>query len=259
MNELKVFSNEELGSVRTVVVDGEPFLAGKDVAEILGYNDTAQAVRKHVDEDDKGVVEMTTPRGKQKLVVINESGLYSLILLSKLPTAKKFKKWVTSEVLPAIRKHGVYALDEVLANPDFMIQALEALKAERAARQAAEDVVAIQSQQIAELKPKADYHDVVLNCTDLVSISKISKDYGWTAQQMNRFLHEKGIQYKQGSIWLLYKDYAGKGYTHTKTHTYLGSHGDEHCKVQTYWTQKGRLFIYDLMVAAGYRPLIECK
>ena len=106
MSELKVFQNEEFGAVRTITINGEPYFVGKDVANILGYTDTAKAIRVHVDEEDKGVDEMDTPGGKQKTVFINESGLYSLILSSKLPTAKRFKRWVTSEVLPSIRKHG---------------------------------------------------------------------------------------------------------------------------------------------------------
>jgi anti-repressor protein len=119
------------------------------------------------------------------------------------------------------------------------------------------DTVAIQNQQITEMKPKASYYDVVLNCKDLISTSAIAKDYGKSAIWMNRFLHEKGVQFKQGEIWLLYQKYAEKGYTSTKTHSYLGTQGDQHTKVHTYWTQKGRLFIYGLMKADGMPPLIE--
>lgn len=111
--EIQIFANDQFGEVRTLTKDGEPWFVGKDVADILGYSDTAQAVRKHIDDEDKGVVEMTTPGGKQNMVIINESGLYSLILSSKLPTARAFKRWVTSEVLPAIRKHGEYTAPKV--------------------------------------------------------------------------------------------------------------------------------------------------
>jgi anti-repressor protein len=119
------------------------------------------------------------------------------------------------------------------------------------------DTVAIQNQQITEMKPKASYYDVVLNCKDLISTSAIAKDYGKSAIWMNRYLHEKGVQFKQGEIWLLYQKFAEKGYTSTKTHSYLGTQGDQHTKVHTYWTQKGRLFIYGLMKADGMPPLIE--
>ena len=116
---------------------------------------------------------------------------------------------------------------------------------------------AVQGQQILEMKPKVSYYDVVLNCKDLISTSAIAKDYGKSAIWMNRYLHEKRVQFKQGDIWLLYQKYAEKGYTSTKTHTYPGSDGENHTKVHTYWTQKGRLFIYELMTSDGMYPLIE--
>ena len=117
--------------------------------------------------------------------------------------------------------------------------------------------IAVQSQQIAELRPKASYYDLVLNCKDLISTSAIAKDYGKSAVWMNRWLHEKGVQFKQGDIWLLYQRYAEKGYSSTKTHSYFGTDGEPHTKVHTYWTQKGRLFIYGLMKEDGILPLIE--
>ena len=133
-NPILKFTNEMFGEVRVVEIDVEPWFIGKDVAETLGYTDIKQAIRKHVDDDDKGGVEMTTPGGRQKVIAINESGLYSLILLSKLPTAREFKYWITSEVLPYIRKHGAYLTDEVLnnilADPDFGIHLLTEIKEE---------------------------------------------------------------------------------------------------------------------------------
>lgn len=131
MNQLQIFENPEFGAVRTVEIDGEPWLVGKDVAEALGYANPQKAIRDHVDDEDKGVNESFTVNGTQG-ILINESGLYSLVLSSKLPTARKFKHWVTSEVLPSIRRHGLYAADELLNNPDLMIRAMEELKAERA-------------------------------------------------------------------------------------------------------------------------------
>ena len=119
------------------------------------------------------------------------------------------------------------------------------------------ETVAVQNQQILEMQPKVSYYDVVLNCKDLISTSAIAKDYGKSAIWMNRYLHEKGVQFKQGDIWLLYQKYAQKGYTSTKTHSYSGSDGEPHTKVHTYWTQKGRLFIYELMKSDGMKPLIE--
>ena len=254
---LQVFTHNELGSVRVLEIHGESWFVGKDVAAILGYANSRKAIGDHVDDEDKGVTKCDTLGGEQELAIINESGLYSLILSSKLPRAKTFKRWVTSEVLPAIRKHGVYAVDEMLANPDAMICALMAYKEEREKRLALADENAVQRQQIAELQPKASYYDIVLNSPDLVPISVIAKDYGWSAKRMNRYLADNGIQFKQGGIWLLYQRYSERGYTSTKTHIYPGNDGALHSTVHTYWTQAGRLFIYDLMRADGNLPLVE--
>lgn len=257
MSELQIFNNAEFGSIRTLMINDEPYFVGKDVAEILGYTNPQKAIRDHIDEEDKTLNESFTVNGT-KGILINESGLYSLILSSKMPNAKKFKRWVTSEVLPTIRKHGIYAVDELLNDPDMLIAAFTKLKAEREKTNALMATVAVQNQQIVEMKPKASYYDVVLNCKDLVAISVIAKDYGWSANRMNQYLHDKGIQYKQGNkIWLLYQKYAEMGYTSTKTHSYLGSNGTMHTKVHTYWTQAGRLFIYGHLKADGILPTME--
>lgn len=256
MNEIKIWNFED-NAVRTLTIDNDPYFVGKDVATVLGYSDTFGALKKHVDEEDKQNCQNDSFESPRGLTIINESGLYSLILGSKLPRAKEFKRWVTSEVLPSIRKHGLYATDELLGNPDFAIAAFTALKAEREKAKALENTVAVQNQQIAELRPKASYYDVVLNCKDLVPISTIAKDYGWSAKHMNSYLHDHGIQYKQGDIWLLYQKYAERGYTSTKTHTYPGSDGAIHSKVHTYWTQQGRLFLYDTLKADNILPVME--
>lgn len=261
MNDIKIFNNPEFGDVRAVEVNGEPYFVGKDAAEILGYSNTRDALAKHVDEEDKAEVAIHDGSQNRNMVVINESGLYSLILSSKLPNAKQFKRWVTGEILPSIRRHGAYMTDDVLhkaiTEPDFLIQLATELKEEKLKRKQLESTVAVQTQQISELKPKASYYDVVLNAKDLLSTSKIAKDYGKSAVWLNKWLHEQGIQYKQGDIWLLYQKYAEQGYTSTKTQTFSGNDGEIHTKVHTYWTQKGRLFIYDLLKASGILPLIE--
>ena len=127
MNELKVFNNPEFGKVRTVEINGEPWLVGKDVAAALGYQNPQRAIRDHVDEEDKGVTEMVTPGGKQSVPIINESGLYSLVLSSKLPGAKKFRRWVTSEVLPSIRKTGHYTAKPMT---DYQMESIRVRKAQ---------------------------------------------------------------------------------------------------------------------------------
>ena len=272
-DNLQIFENRDFGQVRVIEINNEPWFIVKDIATILGYTNTKDALKKHIDEDDKRLIQRsqiaTFEIPNRGLTIINESGLYSLILSSKLPTAKKFKRWVTSDVLPTIRKHGIYAVEEVLDNPDMLIAALTELKAEREKCKALETTVAVQQQQISELKPKASYYDLVLNCKNLLPISVIAKDYGWSAIKMNNFLKEKGVQYKQGDTWLLYQKYADKGYTHTKTfacHKNGGARPLDYVhitndyrtiSVQTYWTQAGRLFIYNLMKANGLLPLIE--
>ena len=257
MNKMQVFENEEFGRVRAVEINGSTYFIGKEVAAILGYVNPRKALIDHVDEEDKGVTKCDTLGGMQDLVVINESGLYSLILSSKMPNARYFKRWVTTEVLPAIRKHGVYTTEELLANPDMLIESLLALKEERNKNRSLATTVAVQNQQIAEMRPKVSYYDIVLQCKDLVAISVIAKDYGMSAKRLNSFLHKYGIQYRQGRLWLLYQKYAEKGYTSTRTFSTPDADGEMHAHHHTYWTQKGRLFIYGLLKANGIFPIVE--
>ena len=255
MNKLTIF-NYEGNNVRTILREGSPWWVLKDVCAVLGISKYRDAAER-LDADEREPVRVDTPGGPQEMTCINESGLYNLILRSDKPGAKKFKRWVTHEVLPSIRRHGLYATDELLANPDFLIQALQELKAERAKNAELTTTISIQEQQIAEMKPKASYYDVVLNCKDAVSITTIAKDYGKSGRWFNEYLHDLGVQFRQGKIWLLYQKYAQHGYTTTKTHTYPGNDGTMHSKVHTYWTQKGRLFIYELLKDHGILPLIE--
>lgn len=249
MNNIKTFNFEDL-PVRTTTVDNEPYFVGNDVAQILGYEDYRGAINKKVDSDDKLRSQIDHAGQKRNVTLINESGLYSLIFSSKLESAKRFKRWVTSEVLPAIRKHGIYATDNVIEqtiqNPDYIIHVLTEFKKEREGRLVAE-------QQVNELKPKATYYDLVLQNKSLLSVSKIAKDYGMSARSLNKLLHSLGVQYKQGDIWLLYAKYQDKGYTHTITYAL----DEEHSKVTTKWTQKGRLFIYELLKEHDILPVIE--
>lgn len=263
MNELKIFENEEFGRIRAIEKDGEPWFVGKDVAEILGYGAARNAIASHVDDEDKLTHHISASGQYRAMTVINESGLYSLILSSKLPTAKKFKRWVTSEVLPSIRKHGMYAMpdtvEKMIADPDTAIRLLTTLKEEQNKRKALEDENAQQKQLIAEFNPKASYYDVVLQTADVLSSTQIAKDYGKSAKWLNKLLHELGVQFKQGKTWLLYQKYAEQGYTKSKTDVYSGKDGKQHSRIHTYWTQKGRLFIYDLLKSQGILPLVEAK
>lgn len=260
MSKLEIFENSEFGEIRTVEINNEPWFVGKDVAEILGYERPTKAVSDHVDVEDRDVVPIQDSIGRmQNTPIVNESGLYSLILSSKLPNAKAFKRWVTSEVLPAIRKHGLYAIDDILENPDIAIQALTKLKEERAARKALELDNQVKSQQIAELQPKATYYDLILQCKDLLSVTEIAKDYGMSAKGLNAMLHELGVQYNQSGVWFLYAKYQHEGYTQTKTQNYNRPDGTQGSKVHTYWTQKGRLFIYNLLKSEDILPTIEIE
>lgn len=191
MNELQVFKNQEFGSVRTLVVNNEPWFVGKDIAESLGYTATEKAIRTHIDGDDKGVTEMDTPGGKQKVVIINESGLYSLVLSSKLPSAKKFKRWVTSEVLPALRKTGQYQVKE-LSGQELMAKALIE----------AQSVLAAKDKVIEEMKPKVVFADAVATSHTSIlvgELAKILKQNGIDMGQKRLFawLREKGYLIKR--------------------------------------------------------------
>ncbi|HEO7011968.1 TPA: phage antirepressor [Streptococcus agalactiae] len=251
MNEIFNFHGQE---VRTVTINNEAYFVGKDVADILCYSNGSRDVNRHVEEEDRLKYRFGTSGQDREMTIINESGLYSLILSSKLPQAKDFKRWVTSEVLPTIRKHGLYAIDDLLENPDMAIAALQKLKEERQLRLQAQEEVAQKNQIIQELQPKATYYDLILQSESLVAISVIAKDYGMSAKKLNSLLHELKVQYKQGNTWLLYQKYASKGYTQSKTHPIDA----ERSKMHTYWTQKGRLFIYDLLKnKKGILPLIE--
>lgn len=266
MNDLTVFKNESFGEIRTLVINGEPWFVGKDVATILGYAKPLNALAVHVDDDDSLKQGLIDSMGRtQETIIINESGLYSLVLSSKLPTAKQFKRWITSDVLPTIRKTGGYVNNDELfismyfdevdeSSKEVLRKNLAALRKKNEIIAKQREEIAIQNQQIAEMQPKATYYDVVLNCKDLIPTSVIAKDYGKSAKWMNQYLHDKGIQFKQGDIWLLYQKYASNGYTSTKTYTFDDS---SHVKVYTYWTQKGRLFIYECMKSDGYLPIIE--
>lgn len=196
MNDIKIFESSEFGAVRTLNINGVPYFVGKDVAVILGYSNPQKAIRDHIDNEDVTVNELFTVNGTMG-ALINESGLYSLILSSKLPKAKAFKHWVTSEVLPSIRKHGVYAVDDLINNPDAMIKALTALKEERSK-------TAALSQQIEQDKPKVLFADSVSAAKTSILIGDLAKlitQNGYEIGQKRLFawLREHGYLIKSGN------------------------------------------------------------
>lgn len=235
MKEMEVFKNAELGSVRVVMVNEEPYFVGKDVAEILGYSNASKALADHVDDDDKLNNESLSSLGQRGGWIINESGLYSLILCSKLPSAKRFKKWITSEVLPLIHKHGLYATDQVidniLNNLNFGIELLTRLKEERAARAEAERKNAI-----------------LMHVNKTYTVTEIAKELGLrSATQLNRILAEKKIQYQVNGTWVMYSRYSDQGYEEIKQEVLDSGRVIYHRRI----TQMGREFILSLFQAAA--------
>ncbi len=227
MEELQIFKNEQFGEVRTVEINGEGWLVGKDISEKLGYQNGSRDINRHVDEEDRMEFSIHDGIQNRNMIVINESGLYSLVLGSKLPTAKKFKKWVTSDILPSIRKHGMYATDELLDNPDLLIAAATKLKEERAARIEAEK-----------------QRNKLIHQTKLYTTSEIAKELGLrSATQLNNLLAEKKVQYKQNKTWLLYSKYAECGYVSIKQ-TPLDNGTIIYDRK---WTGTGRDFILNLL------------
>jgi len=259
MNNLQVFKNTEFGELKVLVIDGKEYFPATDCARMLGYSNPHKAVIDHCKYLTKR--EVPHPQNPEKTININyipEGDLFRLIVKSKLPAAERFERWVFDEVLPTIRKHGVYATDkvieEMISNPEYGIRIFSELKAERDRRKALEIENAKNKQIISELKPKASYYDLILQNKSLVPISKIAKDYGMSGRALNKLLHELGVQYKMGNCWLLYQEYADQGYTQSKTHAIDA----ERSVMHTYWTQKGRLFIYDLLKnKKGILPVIE--
>lgn len=250
---VSIFKNEEFGEVRTVMIDGEPWFVGKDVAVALGYTNPSKAMTDHVDEDDKLNNELLSSLGQRGGWLINEGGLYSLVMSSKLPTARRFKRWVTSEVIPSIRKTGTYGLSAIDAATLRVLHATDPMEKALALVDFRDAVAAPLQAVIEEQKPKVTYYDVVMQSDDVVPITVIAKDYGLSARKLNSMLKEWGVQYKQGQQWFLYAKYAGCGYMHSVTTAV----DNGHVFMNSQWTQKGRKFIYDIMKENGYLPLIE--
>ena len=233
MSNIEIFNNPKFGSVRTLEVNDEPWFVGKDIAEALGYERPTKAIQDRVDDDDKEMVDGKTQSqfgielGQRGGWLINESGLYSLVLSSKLPEAKEFKHWVTSEVLPSIRKHGMYATDDtieqIMNNPEFGIKLLTALKDEREKRKEAEGTVAILS-----------------HVNKTYTMTEIAKELNMnSAQQLNKTLASMGIQFKTNGTWVLYSQFSSLGYEEIKQEVLDSGVVIYHRKI----TQRGREFI----------------
>lgn len=225
-NEIQVFNNNNFGELRTIEKDGEIWFVAKDVCDALELTNPTMALGR-LEDDERAKFNL----GRQgNANIVNEYGLYSLVLASRKPEAKSFKRWVTHEVLPSIRKTGQYS-----NLPQDYLSALKALVVSEEAKQKAE-------QELAIAQPKANYTDNVLSSEGYMTATQIAKDYGKSAKWLNKLLHVEGIQYKSGNQWILYAKYADKGYTVSGT-CVVG----DNSYVSTYWTQEGRKFIYDLI------------
>lgn len=264
MNELQIFDNKEFGEVRTLLIDSEPWFVGKDVADILGYQNGSRDINRHVDEEDRDKVMLFDGNQNKETIIINESGLYSLILSSKMPDAKKFKHWVTSEVIPSVRKNGGYISgQENLTDDELLEKAIIVAQKKIAERdkqiQALETEVVEMNNTISEMQPKVNYVDLILKSKSTVLVTQIAQDYGMSAKSFNKVLKDLGVQHKVGGQWILYRQYQGLGYVHSRTIDITRSSGQADVVMQTEWTQKGRLFLYDLLKMNGIYPLIEMQ
>ena len=233
----QIFKNEEFGQIRTCTMNGETYFVGKDVALALGYKNTMDALMRHVDEEDKQTSGFTMGSHRYSMTVVNESGLYSLILSSKLDSARRFKRWVTSEILPAIRKNGHYELEQRTRKLENRNTLLEEISAQQ--------------------KPLTDYARHILSSTQTVTITQIAQDYGFTAVRFNELLKHLHIQHKVGGQWILYAPHIGKGYVQSFSSYFVQPDGEVQVKLHTRWTQSGRLFLYEELKRAAVLPLIE--
>lgn len=252
MTDLQIFNNDRFGQVRIVPVDGELMFVAKDVCDCLEITKHRDAISR-LDSDERGLVKLDTPGGKQDIAAINEYGLYNLVLSSRKPEAKEFKRWITHDVIPAIRKTGSYSM----AIPQTLPEALRAYADEVESHNATKAIVAQQEQQIAEFKPVKDYVDKILSSKSCLAITQIAADYGLSAQELNKILHEAGLQRKVGDQWILYKQHMAKGFTKSETFTFCRSDGRLDSKITTKWTQKGRLEIHSILTKLNIHAVCE--
>lgn len=256
MNQLTTFTHN-MGSIRMLQLGGKPWFVAKDVAIILGYKKPENAIMNHVDCEDKTttLIQGSGSNYKSKTLIINESGLYSLILSSKLPKAKAFKHWVTSEVLPAVHSNGFYASKEMIHNPDFLIELGklgEKIKQEQEEKAYLKTEIQQLSEALTQCEPKLSYLDKILSSKSTLTSTQIAADYGISARKLNEILHNERVQWKVGNQWILYKEYMNQNLTNSET--ILVNNGTRSV-VHTKWTQTGRLLIHNILLSRGFEPL----
>lgn len=262
MNELQIFKHPIFGQIRTLEENGRTLLCGADATKALGYKNTRDALAKHC----RGVVKRDIPHpqsaGKTiEMSFITDGDLCRLAAQSKLPGAAAFESWIFDDVIPNVLRHGGYLtpakIEEVLFDPDTIITLATQLKTERAEKQALALENAQQKQLLAEYEPKIQYVDKILSSTGTLAISQIAADYGLTAQRLNRILHEERVQRKVNGQWLLYREYMNLGYTKSESVPIVHKDGRDDFNLHTKWTQKGRLFIHELLQRRGIRAIID--
>lgn len=262
MNDLMIFKNEEFGEIRSLEINNKPYVCLSDVCKILELEQVSR-VKTRLNKDGVTTSKVIDKLGReQQATFISESNLYKVIFQSRKPEAEKFTEWVTSEVLPAIRKTGGYiAGEETMTEDELILKAMNVLNTKVENLKAENQNLLVENdrkgQIIGELKPKADYTDRILQCDDLTKANVIACDYGFSSIEFNKILNKFGIQYKQGKDWLLYQKYRGKGYTQTKTFEFIHSDGTKGSRTSMMWTQKGRLFLYEFLKAKGLFPRME--
>lgn len=227
--------------------NGESLFNAETVARSLGFVETKNGKEYVRWRTVNGYLKKYLSQEVAKNDFISEPMVYKLAFKANNALAEKFQDWLASEVLPQIRKHGMYATDELLNNPDLLIEVATKLKEERTLRLVAE-------QKVAEMQPKVNYHDIILANKSVTPISFIAKNYGMSAMQMNKMLHDFGIQYRQGKAWLLYAKYQNEGYTHIEM---VPVQGTDNLKPIMKWTQKGHLFLYNFLKEKNILPNIE--
>lgn len=263
MGEIKIFESPIFGQIRTITsASGEPQFCLKDLCNALGL--TPKGVNQRLAKEVISSYPLATAGGTQMSSFVNEDGLYDVILDSRKPEAKAFRKWVTSEVLPAIRKTGGYMVakedesaEELMARAlqvanDTLKRKEERLRNLEAHSEHQAEVIELQSKELKEQAPKVAYHDEVLTSTSTYTTTQIAKEFGLGAPTLNKILNEMRVQYKQNDQWLLYHQYQNKGFTKTTTHTFTGASGAVHTSQLTVWTEAGRKFIHEQMSKLGY-------
>lgn len=245
-DQVTILSNDLFGQVRVVLQDGEPLFCLADVCKSLDLH--ANVVKQRLTDDVCSTYPIVDQLGREQVAnFVNEDGLYDVILDSRKPEAKQFRKWITSEVLPSIRKSGGYMVARENETPEQLMA--RALQVANETLQRREQQIALQDQQLRIQAPKVEYHDKVLASQSTYNTTQIAKEFGWCAVTLNKKLQDLGIQYKQHGQWLLYAKYQGKGYTKTVTHCFTNSNGETSTEQRTVWTEAGRKFIHATLKA----------